>query len=187
MSELHQSAELCSNRSLRRIELAIIDNAIMVVPAEGQPFHLPLMAPTMTDFVSSTCEHVWQVHGRCMGALLLFDLSSRQWSFHVPNQRAGRHAASWAATPDDLAGLPESVVIAGSFQSRQLQPDESPVEAVPPAFAGIHMVQVIDGDRRTVWSFASIAGSTKRVDASDVILDELSLVLRECDRRLNLL
>lgn len=190
MPEFHRSCDHSSTRVLRRIDLAIIDDAIMVMPptagTAADPFHLPLIARTMTDFISSTCEHIWQVNGRCMGAMLLFDVVSRHWSFHVPNQRAGRGASSWVASPEDLAGLPESAVIAGTFQSRVLEPNESPVDAVPPAFAGIHMVQVIDGKRRTVWCFATIRGVTKRVDASDVILDELSLVLRECDRRLDL-
>lgn len=151
------------------------------------PFGLPQVPKSLTDHLALLGERFHARHGRCVAAVLLLDVASRQWSWAIPAQRCARDAACWSASRADFPAFPPTALLAGSFQTRVLAEGEQPADC-PPPHDGLHFVLVAGqrGEPPAIWSFVRAAGRTRHVPAADLIVDDLDAAIAQALPRLTL-
>src|SRR5207249_1161278 len=148
-------------------------------------FPLVKLPKSLSDQLAAFAQQIWITHSRCVGILLLLDPCARSWSFAVPRQRAGANASCWSGLRADALGAEDHHLLAGSFQSRTLEPGEDPADA-PPPHDGIHLVYAPSPQPQRIYTFLRSEGKTLLVPAQDLLFDDLQAALREYLPRLGL-
>jgi hypothetical protein len=153
-----------------------------------EPFSLPQISQSLTDWCAFTTMRFWHDHQRALALLLLLDLPSRQWAAAIPAQHCSKHASCWSAAKADFPQFPPNSVLAGSYQSRILCSGEEPSDC-PPPHDGLHFVQMLDShsQAQVIWSFIRAQNQTRSVDGSSVILDDWAAAIDQAMPRLTLL
>jgi hypothetical protein len=171
---------------LPQVRLIQRDDETLVVPVRSyaggdppEPFRLPKVPKVLTDALALFCDSIHVRHQRCVAVLLLLEPGSREWNFRVPAQRCARTASCWSVLRRDVPELPPDALLAGSYQSRILEPGEAPEDAVPPS-PGVHFVHSIHADHQGIWCFLRYEDRTERVPAPVVVFDDMAAWLAEC-------
>jgi hypothetical protein len=150
-----------------------------------EPFPLWVPAP-LIDRLLYLNEALWTRHQRCMGHVLLVRTTDRSVGFYTPRQRVAADSASWSLSAPDVCNEGRAIRAVGTLQSRVLGAREEPIDAVPPV-PGAHLVAVIKGHTRELWSFVRDEQSTRlvspglfideqREDSLESILERLTFV-----------
>ena len=194
MSDPNVSARDASehHRALPQVRLIRRNDKVLVAPTGEsnaapafEPFALPKLPKCITDHIALFCERIQREHARCVGAVLLMDRKTKEWTIRLPVQRCGRTSSCWSALERDVPELTEDLFLAGSYQLRQLEPGEEPVDA-PPPHDGVHFVHVIGPKTQSIWTFLRAEGQTHRIPADVVIFDDMAAAIEEALPRLRM-
>ncbi len=152
-----------------------------------EPFGLPQLPKSLTDWLAILGERFRARHGRSIAAVLLLDTDCKQWSMVVPAQRCDRDASCWSASRKDFPDFPRNTLLAGSFQSRLLSSGEEPADC-PPPHDGLHLVSIVGrkDEPPTVWCFVRAGCRTRLVRAVDLIADDWENVIVQALPRITL-
>jgi hypothetical protein len=153
-----------------------------------EPFNLPLMPQSMTDWCAQAAQRFWRQRQRCLGIVLLLNVRTREWTAAIPSQRCSKSASCWSAALADFPSFPPETILAGSFQTRLLGGGEEPADC-PPPHDGIHLVQQAGPEPipQPVWCLARAGGRTFDVKPHDVLFDDIDAALQQAAPRLTVL
>ena len=190
MSEANAADPGGGSTALPQVRLIRRDDETLVVPAKlyrdseaPEPFRLPKVPKVLTDALAIFCEEIHRRHGRCVAVLLLLESKNKEWNFRVPAQRCSRGSSCWSVLRSDVPDVPADALLAGSYQSRVIEPGESPEDAVPPS-PGVHFVHAIHPDHQGIWCFLRDDERTERVPAPHVVFDDMAAWVAEAIPRL---
>jgi hypothetical protein len=179
-------------RALPQVWLVASSGEVLVAPAGPatpafDPFPLPPVPKSLSDWLAILCEDFWREHRRCLGTVLLLEPHKRAWRPAIPAQRCARDAACWSLRRDDLPAPELEVVLAGSFQTRVLAAGEDPA-AAPPPHDGVHLVLDIgpSGRASTIRSFLRAGGQTRQVSPEAIMFDDWKEALAHAMPRIKL-
>jgi hypothetical protein len=179
------------SRALPQIRLTPVDRKLLVSPCteeaadQFEPFLLPAIPLTISNHCSIMAETFYQKHHRCIGFVLLSNCPHRAWGIGVPQQRCSPDSACWDALREDFADLPAHSVVAGSFQSRIIHSAEELPE-VPPPHDGIHLVQRIEPNWRSISSFVRIGSQCTPISFDQIFVDDWSHLIDKNEARLKI-
>jgi hypothetical protein len=149
---------------------------------------LPRLPLTWVNWCDLAAERFYRRQRRCLLVLLMLDTGLRRWTYLLPAQRCSRYVARWDVAEDrSLGGLPEQLLLAGSFQSA---PPGHLAEAMylPPPFDGIHLVnrRGASGRAGEAWSFVRREGELYVGDPAALIGDDIDQALADAAERIRL-
>jgi len=134
-----------------------MDRLLVEHTAEDQtfePFSLPRLAHSQLSWMQTLGRRMFYNAGCCLGLSLTLDVAARVWTAPlVPFQRCRKDGVSWAFNPREMADLPPSWRLGGSFQTVDLGTDNEELAALVPPFDGLHVVAVNKSEPQFVATF----------------------------------
>lgn len=142
----------------RNFRLTVTAERMLVEPAfDGQPFaplSLPPLAHSQVFWIQTLGQRVFHNARRCLGLSLILDTATGCWTAPlVPYQRCRTDGVAWTFNPRELADLPPSWRLGGSFQTVDYGSDIEELAAVVPPYDGMHVVAVNQSEPQVVAMF----------------------------------
>lgn len=176
------------------IQLQRAESGALIVTSRGgagqagwEPFPLPPMTVSNLTWLTSLGKAMWDRHRRCLATWLVLDCRRRRWAAPlIPQQRCAADGAAWRLERRDLADLPAGWRVAGSFQTRLTAGPGEAASSVPPV-TGLHLVQDISPQNRTLYLFMHFDGITQYLDPTGAVLDDWQQAIDSHSHRLEII
>jgi hypothetical protein len=150
-----------------------------------ESFPLPYFPVSQSAWLTCLCDLFYARQQRMIALFLILNIRQQEWTRPLPpTQRCGSDGVSFRLKEEDLAILPDSCRVAGSFQLAHASVLSDAILLIPP-FDGLHRVYSIDA-RQSKHCFLRISGELHHVLPESVLIDDWRLYLQQYRDRLTL-
>jgi hypothetical protein len=149
----------------------------LVGPNQGECFDLPRIALSSLIWMTTLVKQFYSEHGRCMSLVLTLDLRRRRWAPpRIPTQRCWAGGCAWSLSNEDLAGLNEGIVVAGTLTATTMV-DLGEFAVTVPKFDGIHLVRGVGDAADLLLSLFMVSGEVEVIEGPRLLEDDWARTL----------